>query len=262
MAQTRTSPAFVIGLLVVIAAATCMKAQFGSLVSPGQAAQARSQDELDAYLQIIGATEARDVAGKVDAFALAFPKSELLGLAYQNQLRAFEQLNNFEGTLAAGEKALQANPDNLNTLLALAPVMASRADGRPDGDQLLLQAEAYARRALDGIEKTRLPRNISLEHWNVEKHQMQSQAHEVLGMVALQRRRPQTAIPELEIAISLSPAPDGVQFLRLGLAFAATGQKADAAMNLRRGAELGPEPVRALALAQLKKLQSSKSVHP
>ena len=45
------------------------------------------------------------------------------------------------------------------------------------------------------------------------------------------------------------------------LALAAAGQKADAAMNLRRGAELGPEPVRALDLAQLKKLQSSKSVH-
>ena len=158
-----------------------MQAQFGALVSPTQAPQAQSQEELDAYLQIVRTQAADQVKKEVNAFAVAFPKSELLGLAYQNQVHACQQLNDFDGMLTAGKKALQANPDNLNTLLMLAPAMASRAGGRPDRDQLLEHAESYARRALEGIDKTRLPHKVSLEHWTFEKHQMQSQAHEVLG---------------------------------------------------------------------------------
>jgi len=261
MAQTSTLRVFLIAMLAVIGGAPPVRAQFGSLVSPGQAAQARSQAELDAYLQIVQSTDAREVIRKVDAFASAYPGSELSGLAYQNQVRAFEQLNDFDGMLIAGEKALRANPDNLNTLLTLAPAMASRADHRPDSAQLLTQAEGDAHRALDGIEKTRLPHKITLEHWNLEKHQMQSQAHAVLGMVALQRGYPQAAIPEFQTAISLSPVPEGVQFLRLGLAFASINKKEDAVKSLRRSAELGPESVRALALVQIEKLRTSKSSH-
>jgi tetratricopeptide (TPR) repeat protein len=230
-------------------------------VSPGQAAQARSQEELDAYLQIVKATEPHDVAQKVDAFALAYPKSELLGLAYQNQVHAFEQLNDFDQMLGAGEKALQANPDNLNTLLMLAPAMASRADHRPDRAQLLAQAESYANRALQGIEKTRLPHKVSLEHWTIEKREMQSQAHEVLGMVAFQRGQAPAAIAEFQTAISLSPASEGVQFLRLGLALISHGENPAAGNALRRAAELGPASVRALAVASLEKLKKTESPH-
>jgi len=261
MAQIRNLAALLISLCILTGGPPCLQAQFGALVSPTQAPQAQSQEELDAYLQIVSTQSPDQMKKEVDAFAAAFPKSELLGLAYQNQLHACEQLNDFDGMLAAGQKALQANPDNLNTLLTLAPAMASRAGRRPDRDQLLENAEGYARRALDGIEKTRLPHKVSLEHWEIEKHQMQSQAHEVLGIVALQRGQPQAAIPEFQTAVTLSPVPEGIQFLRLGLALAATGQNEAATKNLRQSAQLGPDAVRTLALAQLEKLQNDKVSH-
>jgi tetratricopeptide (TPR) repeat protein len=231
-----------------------VEAQFGPLASPGQAAQARSQDELDSYLEIVSAIDPGVVVQKVKIFVSAFPKSELLGAAYQYQLQAFERLNDFDGMLAAGGKALAADPDSLNTLLALAPAMANRAAARPDRVQLLAQSESYARRALDGIDKIKIPRELSIEQWNIRKHEMQSNAHGVLGVVAFQRSQFPPAISELEMAISLAPSPEGVQFLRLGLALAAAGKKDDAEQKLRRAADLGPEPVRNVALDQLKKL--------
>jgi tetratricopeptide (TPR) repeat protein len=235
-----------------------LEAQYGHLASPGQAAQARSQEELDAYLEIVGATDARVVVQKVKIFASAFPKSELLGTAYQYQLQAFARLNDFDGMFAAGGKALAGDPDSLNTLLALAPAMASRAAGRPDRAQLLSQAESYAHRALDEIDKIRVPRELSIEQWNIRKHEMQSEAHGVLGVVAYQRGQFQQAIGELEMAISLATKPEGVQFLRLGLALASAGRKGDAEQKLRRAAELGPDSVHNLALDQLKKLRNGK----
>jgi tetratricopeptide (TPR) repeat protein len=244
--------------LALVGMSSRLEAQFGPLASPGQAAQARSQDELDSYLEIVGATDDRMVVQKVKSFVSEFPKSELLGAAYQYQLQAFEQLNDFDGMLAAGEKALAADPNSLNTLLALAPAMANRAAARPDRVQLLSQAESYAHRALDGIDKIKVPRELSIEQWNIRKHEMQSDAHGVLGVVAFQGAQFQLAISELEIAITLAPRPEGVQFLRLGLALAAAGKKGDAEQKLRRAAELGPDPVHSAALNQLKKLNEGQ----
>jgi tetratricopeptide (TPR) repeat protein len=244
--------------LALVATSVRLEAQFGPLTGPGQAAQARSQDEFDSYLEIVSATDASVTVQKVKTFVSAYPKSELLGAVYQYQLHAFEQLNDFDGMLAAGEKALAADSDSLNALLALAPAMANRAAARPDRDRLLSQAESYARRALDGIDKVKIARERSMEDWNIRKHEMQSDAHGVIGVVAFQRGQLQPAINELEMAISLAPRPQGVQFLRLGLALAAVGKKDDAEQNLRRAAELGPDPVHNVALDQLKKLNEGQ----
>jgi Flp pilus assembly protein TadD len=91
-----------------------------------------------------------------------------------------------------------------------------------------------------------------MEQWNLRKRQMQSEAHGVLGTVALQRKQPNTAIAEFETALKLSPKPQGIDYLRLGLALDASGAKSDAQKNLRRAAELGPEAVSALAREQIK----------
>jgi tetratricopeptide (TPR) repeat protein len=244
--------------MALVAMTAPLSAQLGPIASPDQAAQARSQEEFDSYLGVVSATDPHVVVQEVKAFVSAFPKSELLGAAYQYQLQAFEQLNDFDGMLVAGEKALVADPDSLNTLLALAPAMATRAAGRSDRAQLLSQAESYAHRALDGVNKIRVPHELSIEQWNVRKRQMQSEAHGVLGVVALQRGQFQTAVSELEMAISLASQPEGVQFLRLGLALASSGKKEDAEQKFRRAAELGPDSVRGIALDQLKQLTQTQ----
>jgi tetratricopeptide (TPR) repeat protein len=256
-ATSRFRFALIVGL-VLAGTPAFLEAQFGPLASPGHAAQARSQEELDSYLEIVSANDAHAVLQAVKTFASVFPKSELLGAAYQFQLHAFEQLDDFDGMLASGTKALAADPDSLNTLLALAPAMANRAAARPDRVQLLAQAESYAHRALDGVDKIRVPRELSIEQWNIRKHEMQSEAHGVLGVVAFQRGQFPLAIGELDMAIRLTSTPVGVQFLRLGLALAAVGKKSDAEEKLRRAAELGPDSVRNVAQDQLKKLSQGQ----
>ena len=151
--HTRIRQLFLAVLLVLAGLTTRLQAQFGPLVMPSQAPQARSQEELDAYLEITTTTDPWEAIRKANIFTSQFPKSELLGIAYQHQMHACQQVGNFNGMLAAGQKALVANPDNLNTLLTLAPAMALEAAHRPGGAALLAQAEDYAQRALRGIEQ-------------------------------------------------------------------------------------------------------------
>jgi tetratricopeptide (TPR) repeat protein len=259
--MTRTDALWLlwIGLILLLGPAASLEGQSDAVLDPGKAAQAKSQEEFDKYLEIVVAADPHQVIGKVDAFVSEFSQSELRSAAYQYKMHACEKLNDFDGMLAAGRKALLGNPDNVNILLALAPAMASRAAGRADRDQLLSQAEADAHLALEKLEATRLSRKVSVEEWTAQKHQMQSEAHGALGLVALQKKENQAAVREFSAAISLDPRPQGIQYLRLGMAFNALAASDDAAKNFRRAAELGPEPVQNLALKELKSL-SDKNV--
>ncbi len=245
-------------LLALMSRTPILQGQFGPLVMPNQAPQARSQEELDAYLEITTTTDPSVAIRKADIFASRFPKSELLGIAYQHQMHAYQQVGNFNGMLAAGQKALDANPDNLNTLLTLAPALAQEAAHRPDGASLLAQAEEDAQRALRGIEKTQIPRQMPLERWEIEKREMQSKVHDVLGTVALGRGQFPIAIREFQMAVSFAPNGEGAEFLGLGRAYAAAGVRADAEKALRHAADLGPESVRKQALDELQKLAGKK----
>jgi tetratricopeptide (TPR) repeat protein len=236
-----------------------LAAQFGPLLSPSQARQARSQEEFDAYLEVVTESDSRKTVKRVESFAAEYPKSELLGIAYEHQAQACAHLNDFEGMLAAGEKALRAHPDNLNTLLILAPALANHAAPGPDQARWLAQAEEYARRILIGVERTQIPHKIPLELWETEKGRMQAQAHEVLGVVAMQRGQVPAAVNEFETAVRVNPNPQGEQYFRLGVAYASAGERGKAQETLRHATDLGPDAVRQLALTELAKLTKEKS---
>jgi tetratricopeptide (TPR) repeat protein len=171
-------------------------------------------------------------------------------------MHAYEQLNDFSGMLAAGRKVLSQNPDDINTLLTLAPAMATRASGRPDREQLLSEAEQDATHALTEIEATRISRKVSRAQWSLERRQMESEAHGALGIVALQKKDTEAAIREFKTAINLAPQPQGVLFLRLGLALSTTA-KDQAQDNFRKAEELGPDAVRRSASEESRRLSQN-----
>jgi tetratricopeptide (TPR) repeat protein len=243
-----------LGILITVLPAAW--SQLGPLSEPGLAPQAKSQDEFDSYLEIVTETDPRKVIQRVDAMASHFPDSKLLGIAYQYQMHAYQQIGNADGMLAAGKKALTAIPDNLNTLLTLAPAMANLAVQRPDRAQLLSQAETYARAALDAIEKVHPPHQVPLKDWAQQKRSMQSSAHETLGVIDLDRGNASGAVTEFETAIQLRLVPEGAQFYRLGVAYRAAGRKDDARNAWNHAAQLGPDAIRRLASDQLKGLAS------
>jgi len=246
--------------LIVLASVLRAGAQLGPLADPARAPQAQTQEEFDQYLGIVTDTDPKQVIQRVAQFVHAFPDSRLAGVAYQYEMHAREQTGDFDGMLAAGKLALAANSDNLNTLLTLAPAVANAVLERKDRAELLAEAQAWASSALTALDKTKAPRQWPLEKWMAEKKRMQTEAHETLGVIALDEADSATAVREFQAAVDLQPAPDGARFLRLGLALLERGDKAAAAKNMQRAAELGPEPVRTIALNQLKAIATSSGL--
>lgn len=236
----------------VLASPWLAHAQTGPLSSQAQVLQAKSQEEFDAYLQVVAANDPHTTLSLVHGFVSAYPASDLIGLVYQSEMHAFETLGDLYGELAAGRRALAALPDNLNTLLTLAPAIINHVSGGSHQDELVLEAEQYARRALAAIDKTRPPHEVALDAWDTQKRDMQSRCHEVLGVVAIHRQQPSVAIDEFQTALRLTQTPQGSQLLRLGIADKLAGRQADAEAAFRRAAELGPAQVRTLAEQQMR----------
>lgn len=243
--------------LVLVLSAPGLHAQTGPLPRKAQALQARSQDELDAYLEVTAAADPSKAVRLAEVFATRYPASELLGLVYQSEMHAYESLGDFLAMLRAGKKALVAQPDNLNTLLALAPAMVNQAEGSSDRAELLDQAADYARRVLTGVAKTRPPHEISIQKWSAERRDMEKRAHEVLGVVALARKQSAAAIDEFGTVIRLAQSPDGSEYFRLGAAYSIAGRRKEAEQAFRRAAELGPDDVRTLARKELAKISAA-----
>src|SRR6266403_6301507 len=91
----------------IMCGSVCLEAQLAPLSSAAHAPQARTQEELDAYLQIATGQDPNIVIRNTETFASRYPQSNLLGTVYQYQMLAYEQKSDFQGLLGAGEKALK-----------------------------------------------------------------------------------------------------------------------------------------------------------
>ncbi|MEW5979639.1 MAG: hypothetical protein AB1898_27895 [Acidobacteriota bacterium] len=230
-----------------------LAAQFGPLLNPLRGPQAKSQEELDDFLTIVSATDAQAIIQAADHFATTFPQSEFLGVTSQWKMSACQRTGEFNCLLESGEKSLALQPDNLNALMTLASEIPDRALLRPDRAELLRKAEDYAHRALSRLGTIHIAHEISLDHWRMMKGEMEAKAHEALGRVAVLRGDLQTAVTELEWAAHKNPTPEGLQFFHLGVAYRLAGKDKEAKTAWLRAVELGPDPVRGLALGELQK---------
>lgn len=234
-----------------------VNAQNGTIFSE-RLPEAQSQDELDLYLEIVGDENARTTIEKVNQFALRYPASKLLGLVFQDQMRAFQKLNDYDGVLRAGNKSLQLQPNNLNTLLVLSMALPNGVEGRANQTQILDSAEGYARTVLKELKTIHVSPRISLERWEVLKGEMQAQAHEALGYVAVKRGRVDQALMEFETAAANNPTPQGSQFFRLGACYILVKKFDKAEIALHRAIDLGPEEIRAVAYRELEKVKAKR----
>ena len=232
-----------------------LPAQFGPVLDPGDAPQAKTQQEFHAYLEVVSAKNDHQRIAKGRQFATEYPESALLGPAIVYEMEAHKALNDLARVLESGQQALKLLPDNLRALLTL----ASAIPNATNDETLLARAEAYATRALDVMEQKQIPKSIPLVNWQKLRAEMASEAHEALGHIAAKRDQIHLAVNELEKAVQLNPSAEGRQFFRLGVFYASLGRNADAKTALARANELGPDLIRQRVSQELQRLEEAAS---
>jgi tetratricopeptide (TPR) repeat protein len=233
-----------------------VRAQFGPLMTSTQTPQAKSAEELESYLEIYRSADPQSTVTMANQFAATYPESEFLGLLYQHQALAYQEMNDYEGVLRAGGKALALSPRNIKVLVTLALAIPNGVTGRSDSSRLLEQAEGYARQALNELEEKKIPQDLALEEWQEMKGGLESECHEALGHANLKRGNPTTAVKEFHQAAFGNPKPNSRQFLRLSSAYLLTRQRKAAERAAERAVELGEGQIRQLALQQLQEIRA------
>ena len=215
---------------VTLALAACLG--LGGLL--GQGPQWKSQEEIDAFMKVQGATGLQERADAAREFMASFPKSEAVGLAAYMAMLSYQQLNDFENMLLYGDMVLANNPEPgmmAGTLISLATAIPTRTrEFDLDKEEKLSKAEDYAKKAMGLIPQLgKMDPNMSDDEWLATKMDFMSQCHEALGGVFAKREQYDQAEASLRKAVEMAHQPVPFTLFSLADVLSKQGKKEEAA---------------------------------
>src|SRR3984885_14341414 len=229
-------PATWLGLTVAmfLAAGLC-SAQYGQAAStppapnPAQGTPPPAKDagkpqkvnkaEEAAYKNVLAA-QGGDPAMQIQVgedFITKFPMSKYVPGVYGMLTTAYYTTGNTDKMFAAGAKALELNPDNVDVLALLAMAIPRRVKANtPDGPQQLAKAEVYAHHAIELIPMMTKPDTVDDATFEKAKNDKLALAHSGLGLLDIDNKKYEDARTELTQAVALATSPDPVDYYLLG----------------------------------------------
>jgi len=227
--------AAVLGLTVAtFLGAGVSSAQYGQAASPSPAPAATqntppSKDsgkpqkvnkaEEAAYKSVLAA-QGGDPAMEIQVgedFITKFPMSRYVPGVYGMLTTAYYTTGNTDKMFAAGAKALELNPDNVDVLALLAMAIPRRVKSNtPDGPQQLQKAEVYAHHAIELIPALTKPDTVDDATFEKAKNDKLALCHSGLGLLDIGHQKFEDARTELTQAVQLATSPDPVDYYLLG----------------------------------------------
>ena len=180
------------------------------MAAPPQAAKApawKSREEYDAFNAMATEKDPNKKITLAEAFLQKYPNSDFKGLAYQNEMQTYQQLNQTDKAVDAARKALEANPDNLPALRFLSftfPFLYKPT--APDAQASLTHADADAHHGLDILGKFQKPAGATDEQFQQGVKEFRSVFNSCVGFVALQKKDYPAAITALKAATADNPS--------------------------------------------------------
>jgi tetratricopeptide (TPR) repeat protein len=228
-------PAAWLGLTVAFFLAACVcSAQYGQAAAPAPAPnpaqgappakdvgkpQKVNKAEEAAYKNVLAA-QGGDPAMQIQVgedFITKFPMSKYVPGVYGMLTTAYYTTGNTDKMFAAGAKALELNPDNVDVLALLAMAIPRRVKANtPDGPQQLAKAEVYAHHAIELIPMMTKPDTIDDATFEKAKNDKLSLCHSGLGLLDITHQKFDDARNELTQAVQLASSPDPVDYYLLG----------------------------------------------
>jgi tetratricopeptide (TPR) repeat protein len=249
-------PAAVLGFAVAFSAgAGVAGAQYGSSPSPAPAQntpapkdsgkpQKVNKAEEAAYKNVLAA-QGGDPSAEIpvgEDFITKFPTSRYVNGVYGMLTTAYYSTGNTDKMFAAGAKALELNPDNVDVLALLAMAIPRRMKpAQPDFNDQIKNAEKYARHAIELMPSLPKPPTVDDATFEKAKNDKLSLAHSGLGLIDLNvKKNYEEARNELTQAVQLASNPDMVDYYLLGTADAQASYMNGAIAAYDKCAQSGP----------------------
>jgi tetratricopeptide (TPR) repeat protein len=228
----------------------------------GQQPKPKSEKEVEALKKVQAAQQAGNWDEEIQAinyvlenFADTEYKSMLLSMA----IDAAQRKNDYAQTVAFGEQAIQADPNNIDARVMLAEVIAAHTrENDLDKAQSIKKIDDYANKALDLLKTASTPPpGLDAAKWPDVKKQWTSQAYDALGQAAdLDKKYPE-AIQDFKSALDAQPG-NAVATARLAKAYVDSKQYDDAISTADKVLAMNDAPAVVKQFAQQQKDAATK----
>lgn len=169
--------------------------------APQKKPQWKSRAEYDAFEAFVKESNPQKRIPLIQAFIQKYPKSDFLGNAYVAEMQTYAQMGKANEAIAAGKKALKAEPDNLLALAYLSftfPYTWKSSD--PNAQAELTQAAQDAQHGLQLLQSMQKPSGESQSQFESTVKSDRAAFNTAAGFAALQQKNYSQAIKSLEAA--------------------------------------------------------------
>jgi tetratricopeptide (TPR) repeat protein len=228
---------------------------FGAMIASASQPAGYAQDKGDKKEKVNKAEEAAyktvlaaqggDPAAEIpvsEDFIAKFPMSKYIGGVYGMLTTAYFSTGNTDKMFAAGAKALELDPDNVDVLALLAMAIPRRVKAtQPDYKDQMDKAEKYARHTIELMPALPKPATVDDATFEKAKNDKLSLAHSGLGLIDLNfKKNYEDARTELTQAVQLASSPDPVDYYLLATADAQASYMNGAIAAYEKCAATGP----------------------
>ncbi len=226
--------------------------------------QIKSQKEAEAVMAIQNAADSDARIQAVENLLSKFADTEYKAYALQTAAMSAQEKNDYEKMVLYAERTLEADPKSYIAMLMMASGIPQRTrEFDLDKEEKLGRAEKLAKDAMEELKiAVKLNPALPDEQWEAVKKDLQSQAHDALGMVALVRKKFDVAIEEFKASIGAGGSSDPATKVRLGTAYVGAGKNDEAIAALDEvlaDPQLNPV-IRQYAQQEKKKAEAAKAV--
>jgi tetratricopeptide (TPR) repeat protein len=190
------------------------------------------------------AAHAPDPAAQIklgEAFVKTYPASTHLTTVYSALALDYLTTNDSDKMIAAAQKAIEIDPDNVDALSLTVWAMARTVDGdSPGATAEFAKLQSYGHHAIVLLATLQKPGGLDDAAFTAAKNDNLSMCHSGLGLIDLKLGDAQDAVSELRQAVALAGTPDPVDYFVLGHAYDAVGQFDDAETAFSKCAADGP----------------------
>jgi tetratricopeptide (TPR) repeat protein len=174
-------------------------------------------------------------------FAAKFPSSHYLPAIYGVLTTSYFATGDTDKMFAAGTKALQLDPKDVDVMAVLAVAIPRRVKpNSPEATERLQAAEIYAQRAIDIIPTLPKPAKMDDASFEKIKNNKLALAHSGLGLILIDRKKYDDARDELTQATELASTPDPVDYFLLGNADVEGSHFSEAVAAYEKCSSAGP----------------------
>lgn len=187
------------------------------------------QKDYDAFNTLKG-DDPTVVIKQGEGFLTKYPNSRFTGTVYARLTVAYMNTGDENKMNAAGEKALELSPNNVDVLPVMAMATSRRLNpGDMDYPQKLRKTQTYANSGIQSLNSLQKPAAMTDEDFAHARDEKLAMCYSALGLAELDQNKPVDATQHFTEALKLESSPDPVDQYLLGMSFMGQNQFAQAA---------------------------------